>query len=292
LEKNQTQAYKFALISVFLWSTVATAFKISLTYLSPLELLLYSSFSSLFILGMVVVYQKKVPQVIKHIKTQPLLVLILGAINPFVYYLILFSAYDILPAQEAQAINYTWALIFAYLSVVFLKNKLTKGDILAGFVCYFGVLIIATKGEPLSLNFTDLFGVTLALTSTVLWALYWIVNTKSKADTTVGLFSNFLVGVILIGMYAMLQGGINLPNFKATLGVIYIGFFEMGITFVFWLKAVNLTQNISKISNLIFLSPFLSLVFIHFFVGEEILFSTIIALCLIISGLVIQQKWK
>lgn len=59
LEKNQRQAYKFALIAVCLWSTVATAFKISLTYLSPLELLFYSSCSSLFILGAMIIYQKK-----------------------------------------------------------------------------------------------------------------------------------------------------------------------------------------------------------------------------------------
>ena len=292
MEKNQKKAYKFALISVFLWSTVATAFKISLSFISPLELLFYSSLSSLFILGIVLLYQKKLSSVVTHLKEQPLLVIVLGAINPFIYYLVLFSAYDLLPAQEAQAINYTWALVFAYMSVIFLKHRLTKADLLAGVICYFGVLIIATKGAPFSLHFSDLHGVFLAIISTVLWALYWIFNTKSKADATVGLFSNFLVGVLLISLYALFQGGINLPNFQATIGVVYVGFFEMGITFVFWLKAVNLTQNISKISNLIFLSPFLSLLFIHFFVGEEILFSTILALFLIIAGLIIQQKWK
>ena len=292
MEKNQTLAYKYALISVLFWSTTATVLKVTLEFMTPLELLFYSASSSLFILGVILVYQKKLGAVFVHMKNKPILVLVLGGINPFIYYLILFSAYDLLPAQEAQTINYTWALMFAYLSVIFLKHKLTRGDILAGIICYFGVLVIATKGDPLSLNFSDLFGVTLALVSTILWALYWIINTKSTVDATVGLFANFLVGVIFIGIYVIFVGGINLPNFQATLGVVYIGFFEMGITFVFWLKAVNLTPSISKISNLIFLSPFLSLVFIYFFVGEEILLSTIVALFLIISGLVIQQKWK
>lgn len=290
--KNQSLAYKYALSAVFLWSTVATAFKITLEYLSPLELLFYSSLSSLFILSIILFYQNKFDKVLLHVKTQPLLVLLLGAINPFVYYLVLFKAYALLPAQEAQAINYTWALMFAYLSVIFLKQKLTKADVLAGIICYFGVLIISTKGDPFSLNFSNLYGVLLALFSTVLWSFYWIFNTKSKVDATVGLFCNFLIGVILIGIYIVFIGGIHLPNLQASLGALYIGFFEMGITFVFWLKAVNLTENISKISNLIFLSPFLSLAFIHFFVGEEILLSTIIALLFIICGLIIQQKWK
>lgn len=290
--KNQSLAYKYALSAVFLWSTVATAFKVTLEYLTPFELLFYASLNSLIILGVIVFYQKKWQKVLLHVKTQPFLILLLGAINPFIYYLVLFKAYAILPAQEAQAINYTWALMFAYLSVIFLKQKLSKADVLAGVICYFGVLIIATKGNPFSLNFSDLYGVLLALLSTIIWSFYWIFNTKSKADATVGLFCNFLVGVIFIGSYIFFTGGIQIPNFQASLGAIYIGFFEMGITFVFWLKAVQLTENISKVSNLIFLSPFLSLIFIHFFVAEEILFSTIVALVLIISGLIIQQKWK
>jgi len=64
----------------------------------------------------------------------------------------------------------------------------------------------------------------------------------------------------------------------------------MRIAFIFWIKAVNLALNISKISNFTFLSPFLSLVFIYFYVDEEMLFFIIIALLFIISGLFIQQK--
>ncbi len=289
---KQISAYKYALVSVFFWSTVATAFKITLRHITPIELLFYSSWVSLILLGGILLYKKKLKEAFLYIVKSPLLVSVLGGINPFIYYLVLFKAYDLLPAQETQAINYTWALMLAYLGVIFLKHKLTKADILAGFICYFGVLIIATKGDPFSLNFSDLYGVILALFSTVLWAFYWIFNRSSKVDAVVGLFANFLVGTTFISIYVAFSGGVNLPNIEATIGVFYIGLFEMGITFIFWLKAVNLTSSISKISNLIFLSPFLSLVFIHFFVGEEILFSTIVALFLIIGGLIIQQKWK
>jgi drug/metabolite transporter (DMT)-like permease len=292
LEKNQKEAYKFGLIAVFFWSTVATAFKISLVYVTPFELLFYSSLCSLFILGAMIIYQKKIAEVVLHLKKQFPLVLALGLINPFIYYLILFKAYELLPAQEAQAINYTWALMFSYLGVIFLKQKLSRGDVIAGFICYFGVLIIATKGHPFALSFSDLYGVGLALCSTVLWSMYWIINTKVKVEATVGLFSNFLIGVVLMSLYIVIIGGINLPNMEATLGSIYIGLFEMGITFVFWLKAVNLSENISKTSNLIFLSPFLSLIFISVFVGEEILPSTIVALFFILGGLIFQQKFK
>lgn len=291
-KNNLTSAYKYALISVFLWSTVATAFKVSLSYMTPESLVLYASSTSLIVLFIVLVVEKKLHLVIIHIKNNSLLILLLGAINPFLYYLVLFKAYDLLPAQEAQSINYTWALMLSLLSVPFLKHKLSIYDIIAGIICYFGVLIIATKGAPFSLNFSNKEGLILALASTVLWSLYWIFSTKSKADSTVSLFCNFLFSFPLIVTYYIFTQQMELPNISGLLGAVYVGLFEMGITFLFWLKAMQSTTNTSQIANLIFISPFLSLIFIYFILGEAILLSTIVGLILIIFGLIFQQKSK
>jgi len=283
-------AYKYALISVFLWSTVATAFKYSLKYLSPEQLVFFASLCSLLTLLFVLLIQKKFNLIFDYIKNNTLLVLVLGAINPFLYYLVLFKAYDLLPAQEAQAINYTWALMLAFLSVPFLKQKLKLSDIVAGIICYFGVLIISTKGEPFSLNFSNLDGVFLALLSTILWSLYWIFNTKSKADPVVSLFCNFLFALPMIFIYVLLTDSFEITNINGLFGAIYVGLFEMGITFLFWLKAMQTTNNTSRIANLIFISPFLSLVFIYFILKEPIYISTLFGLLFIIFGLLIQQK--
>ncbi len=283
-------AYKYALISVFLWSTVATAFKYSLKYLSPEQLVFFASLCSLLTLLFVLLIQKKFNLIFDYIKNNTILVLVLGAINPFLYYLVLFKAYDLLPAQEAQAINYTWALMLAFLSVPFLKQKLKLSDIVAGIICYFGVLIISTKGEPFSLNFSNLDGVFLALLSTILWSLYWIFNTKSKADPVVSLFCNFLFALPMIFIYVLLTDSFEIRNINGLFGAIYVGLFEMGITFLFWLKAMQTTNNTSRIANLIFISPFLSLVFIYFILKEPIYISTLVGLLFIIFGLIVQQK--
>ena len=147
--KSQNLAYKYALIAIFFWSTVATAFKIALTYLNPITLVFFASISSMLILLCIIILKRQLKDVISYIINNWKLVLLLALINPFLYYLVLFQAYDALPAQEAQVINYTWALMLTFLSVIFLKQKLTINDIVAGIICYFGVLIIATKGNLL-----------------------------------------------------------------------------------------------------------------------------------------------
>lgn len=292
MDSSVKTAYKYALLSVFLWSSVASAFKLSLQYLSPTQLLLFSSISSLVILFVVLVLQKKLHLVKQHIQKNFFITVVLGAINPFLYYLVLFKAYDLLPAQEAQAINYTWALMLAFLSVVILKQKLSVVDILAGIICYFGVLVISTKGDPLSLNFSSLQGVGYAVLSTVFWSFYWIYNTKIKADPIVAVFSNFLVALPMILIYSFFTDSLHVVEFKGLLGAVYVGVFEMGITFMFWLKALQSAKNISKIANLIFISPFLSLVFIYFILKEPIYLSTLVGLIMIIFGIIIQQKTK
>jgi len=284
------EAYKFAFLAIFLWSTVATAFKLSLTYLTPIELVLYSVYSSTIFLFVFLLFSKKIKYVIPYIKQNLKITLFLGLLNPFLYYIVLFKAYEVLPAQEAQAINYTWALMLAFLSVPILKHKLSFWDIIAGFICYAGVFIIASKGDIFGLNFSSLEGVGYALLSTVIWALYWLYSTKNKADSVVILFSNFLISLPFITIYYFVFEDTRLPELYGLYGAVYIGFFEMGLAFIFWLKAMQYTDKASRISNLIFVSPFLSLIFIYFLLGEEILLSTIIGLFFIISGLFVQSK--
>ncbi|CAH0992085.1 hypothetical protein SIN8267_02200 [Sinobacterium norvegicum] len=286
---NQSRAYSYGLAAVLCWSTVATAFKISLSYLSPGQMLLIASIASSAVLLVVLWWQGKLAEIKQVSKKQGLISLGFGVLNPTLYYLILFQAYDLLSAQQAQAINYTWALTMTLLAVPILGHRLYKQDIAAALLCYFGVLYIATKGQPWLLEFDNLDGVVLALVSTVIWALYWILNTKDSRPALLGLLLNFIAALPVIITYCLLNNEIRTMPWQGVASAIYIGAFEMGLAFIFWLKAMKLTNSTAKISNLIFLSPILSLVLIYLVLGEAILASTIVGLGCILAGLVIQQ---
>ncbi len=212
-----------------------------------------------------------------------------GFLNPFLYYTILFKAYELLPAQEAQPLNYTWAIVMAILSIPLLKQKVKICHFIGLIAGFFGVLIIATEGNIREFHFTNPLGVALALSSSIVWAIYWIYNIKDKKDEVLKLFLNFLFSFPFIIIAFLLFSSKNISSFKGITGGIYSGLFEMGITFILWLKALKYAERVAQISILIYFSPFLSLMFIRIFVGEKILFSTIIGLLLIISGMIIQK---
>ncbi|MFH1572246.1 MAG: DMT family transporter [Gemmatimonadota bacterium] len=287
--ERQARAYAYGLATVLLWSTVASAFKLALRHLEPLQLLLYSTVVSTAALAAMLAAGGKLGGAFGVLRHELRRSLALGFLNPFLYYVILFEAYDRLPAQEAQPLNYTWALTLALLSIPLLKQRLLLTDLAAGAVCYAGVLVIATHGDPGGLQLSDPAGVALALGSTLIWALYWIYNTRDTLDPVVRLFLSFLLALPYVLGACLLFSSVAVGSLAGLLGALYVGLIEMGVTFVLWLSALRLAENTSRVGNLIFLSPFLSLVFIHFFVGERILPSTVVGLGLIIGGLAVQR---
>ena len=287
--KNQKKATLFALLAVLMWSTVASAFKITLTYFSPIQMLLVSSVTTLILLTIICYFQGNLTKIHQYFFERPLFYLTMGLINPFLYYLILFQAYDLLPAQQAQSLNYTWAIMLSILAFPFLGQRLFKKDIIAITLGYLGVLIIATKGDVLSLNFSSPLGVVLALLSTLLWAFYWILNSENKTHPIVSLLICFLLATPIIFIFTPIISDFNMPNWQGWLGAVYIGLFEMGFAFIAWLTAMRYAENTAKISNLIFISPFISLILLNITIGEEIVPATIVGLACIITGLLVQQ---
>ncbi|MCW8333172.1 DMT family transporter [Vibrio sp. SCSIO 43135] len=290
---NERRAIGFGLSAVLLWSTVATAFKLTLAEFTPIQMLTMASVVSAIALIIICALQGKLNQLSTTFLSNPGYYLLLGLINPLAYYLILFKAYDLLPASQAQAINYSWAITLTLMAAVFLGQAIRKKDWIACAFSYLGVVVIATKGDLLGLQFDSPLGVGLALLSTLLWAGYWILNTKNKADPVVGVLLGFLIAIpFAIGLSIYEGAPWSQITTKGWAAVTYVGLFEMGVTFVLWLSALKSTQNTARISNLIFASPFISLMLLATIIGEEIHPATLVGLVLIITGLVIQQiKW-
>ena len=289
---NNRRALLYGLGAVGLWSTVATAFKISLNHLSPLALVTLAAVTSWCFFAITLTITGQWRDIWAASSRARLRSLGIGALNPALYYLVLFEAYHRLPAQEAMALNYTWALTLPLLAAPLLKQSLRRNDIIAAAISYAGVFTIATRGELTDIELANPLGILLALTSTVIWALCWIANTRQTLPPVAGLFLNFTGAVPLLVSYVWLTEGIALPAWQGLTGAVYIGFFEMGVSFILWLNAMRLTDSTARISTLIFLSPPVSLVLIWLVLGEPVMTSTLAGLALILAGLALQHSRK
>jgi drug/metabolite transporter (DMT)-like permease len=287
--KNQQRAYVFAGLAIFFWSTVATAFKIGLRHLDHLHLLFYASLTSTLLLFLILLFQGNLSEVRQSSIHEIGWSMFLGFLSPFLYYLILFKAYSLLPAQVAQPLNMVWPIVLVFLSVPLLKHNVEKKSYLALLICFAGVYFVSSQGKIFPSVDTSTIGVILAVGSSIIWSLFFIYNVRDQRKEEVKLFLNFLFATIYIFLFIIIFSDLTPPKFTELLPAIYTGFFEMGLTYILWLKALRLTRSADKISIYVYLAPFLSLIFIHFFVGEKIFYTTIIGLILIVGGILIQK---
>jgi drug/metabolite transporter (DMT)-like permease len=182
-----------------------------------------------------------------------------------------------------------WPIILVFLSVPLLRQKIESKSFIALFVSFIGVYFISSQGSPFKSGHADLNGIILATGSSVFWAIYFILNMKDKRDEGVKLLLNFVFGTIYLIITVVLTGKWQTESgWTGTTASIYIGLFEMGITFFFWLKALQMASTTARISNLVYLAPFLSLFFVHFILHEPVYYTTPIGLLFIISGIFIQ----
>jgi len=289
LRNTLNKSLLFSLTAVFLWSTVATAFKLSLEYLSFPQLLFYASLTSAIIFLILSSWrtEKMTVDIVKSafsFKSS-----LLGFINPFLYYIILLKAYTLLPAQEAQPLNFTWPIVVSIFASIFLKQRLAATTFFGLLISFSGVFVIATRGNIFSLQFNNLLGVSLAVGSSLVWAAYWTLNLSDKRSSYVKLFGSFFWGSVFTAVYILFFDSFEVQSIFFITGAVYIGFFEMGFTFYFWLRGLELSNDKAKTSTLAYISPFVSMLFIAFILGEEIYLSSLAGLFLIISGIVFQH---
>lgn len=283
---NERDALIAALGAVLLWSTVATGFKLGLRQLEPLQLLLLGNTVSAVFFAAAATARGAWRLDFRAARTG----LLFGLINPLLYYLVLFEAYDRLPAQIAQPLNYTWAITLALLAVPLLRQPLS-GRMLVGIgVSYCGVLILLTQGSLQGLGQVDWLGVALALGSTLLWAGYWLMNARSSEGALSLMAWSFCLALPMVGLACHLGPGWPALSWPAVGFGLWVGLLEMGITFLLWQRALRLTNHAARIGQLIFLSPFLSLLLIGSLVGETIHLTSIAGLAVMVAGLLLTRR--
>ena len=283
---NEKRSLTMGLCAVLLWSTVATGFKLGLELLSVLQLLWLGTLISLVVFFLYGIFTNQLTPS-KRLLSESF---ILGMINPVVYYIILFAAYDRLPAHIAQPLNYTWAITLALLAIPILGQKLSRNMIVGILLSYAGVFLLLTVAAPHAESSLSSLGVVLALLSTLLWATYWLLNTRWQHPPAALMFWSFSwASVILTGLVAIFDRFPDLSGNILFYGA-WVGAIEMGVTFILWQSAMRTTQHVGRLGQLIFLSPFISLLIIGQVLEENISAYAYVSLLAIVAGIAISQR--
>jgi len=283
------KAYLFAILAVLFWSTSPTAFKLGLRYLDTWQLLTGASLCSAVVLGLLSLIRGNFRSLKSFGPRDFLFSAMMGLLNPVAYYLILFKAYTILPAQVAQPLNMVWPIVLVLLSIPLLGQRIGWLSIAAMLISFSGVVLISYQGGSGDQNPQNRLGIILALSSSVVWALYFLLNSRDRRDPLARMFLNFTFASVFLLAGGLVKGQ-PLPNVpEGWYASLYIGVFEMGVTFVLWLMAIRIAPSSDRISNLVFAAPFLNLLLASQILDERIYLSTLFGIILLVAGILIQN---
>jgi len=280
--------YLYVTLVILFWSSSAAVGKLVLTNLDNFQVLFYTTLVASITLLLIVLLQKK-GKIIKNYSTKDYLTLFyMGCLGIFIYYLFYFGSLMLISAQETMIINYLWPMIIVILAIFILKEKFSIKKLIAIILSFIGVLIVISKGD-LNFNIQDSLGVLFAFLAAVSYGLFSVLGKKQNYDVIVATMFYNIFSFIITLITIIAFGKLILPNLFELMGLLWLGVFPGGIAYVFWFLALK-QGDTSKISNFMYLNPFVSLVYIYLLVGEKILLSSVIGLLFIIGGIMLQVK--
>jgi len=286
---SSRKAYLLAILAVLFWSTSPTAFKLGLRFQDSYQLLTGASLTSVVVLGLIVLTGRRRHRVAEMKWKDLWFSALMGLMNPVAYYLILFKAYSILPAQVAQPLNMIWPIVLVLVSIPLLRQKISWRSLGAMILSFSGVVVVSWQGGTAANDPENRLGIVLALSTSVIWAFYFLYNAKDRKDPVIRLLLNFMFASLYLVLGGMIRGTMLPVSIEGWGAAIYVGIFEMGVTFVLWVLALQAAPTTDRISNLVFLAPFINLGIVRVVLKEEIFGSTIIGIILLVAGILIQN---
>lgn len=284
------KSYFFAAVSILFWSTVATITKLLLKGLNNFQVLWVSSFFAFIFLLAVNIFSGKIKALKKYTVKDFLVTILIGLPGTFFYYIFYYAGTDILPASQAFIINYMWPIMSVVFACIVLKEKMTIKKGIAVAVSFLGVGIVNAKDLfSLSSNNGVIIGMIACLLGAVSYGLFTALNKKFHYDKMLSMMINYIVTFSITTIINAAGGNLFLPSGLEALGFAWNGIFTMAIACTTWVIALD-NGNTAKISNLAYITPFLSLVWTFFILGDQGLKNpnSLIGLCVIVAGIFIQ----
>lgn len=279
--------YMSLILCILFWASIPVVSKKILVELNNLQMLFYSTLFSFIVLGLIFLIQKKYKLMKNYTLKDYFDMAFLGFLGTYLYYVLLYGALALTTAQEGFILAYTWPILVLLIAFIILKEKVTLKKILAILVSFLGIIIIITQGNIYSLTLTNFSGDFLALSGAFVFALFSILGKKYNFDKTISAFIYFLSALIFITITVFIFSPPKIPSFNIWFWLIFNGVLVNGVTYIWWFKALEKVE-ISIISTALYLTPFVSLLYIWLFLDEKILLSSIVGLIVIVAGILIQ----
>ena len=278
----------YPFVSIFFWSTVAVISKLLLKSYNNFQLLWISSLFAALLLLFVNGLNGSI-RILKTYKIKDFVISILICLpGTFLYYVFYYAGTDILPASQAFVINYMWPIMSVIFACIILKEKMTVLKAVAIFMSFLGIVIAMSESFS-SFDSAVLIGGVWCLLGAASYGVFTALNKKYHYQKSISLMLSYFATFLLTTLINAFDGKLFIPSAAETVGFAWNGMLTMALANIFWVTALD-KGDTAKISNLAYITPFLSLIWTYLFLDEPLNQYFIIGLAVIVCGMLIQFK--
>lgn len=282
--------YLFAAVAIFCWSTVATVVKLLQGSMTSMQVLFISSFFAGVFLLILNIAGKKL-RLLKAYRPADYLKTILSCLpGTLLYYVFYYTGTSKMPASQAFIVNYLWPIMSVIFACILLKEKLTVRKLIAIFLSFIGVIIVIGK-DLLAFDMGTLSGAVFCILGAVSYGVFTALNQKFPYEKSLSMMISYFCTFLITGVFMAVTGTLPQPQPIQLLGLVWNGAFAIGVANMMWLMALD-AKDTARISNLAYITPFLSLVWTSIFLKETITISAVLGLAVIMLGILIQLVQK
>jgi len=271
----------YAFLAVFLFSTVGVGFKLAVSQIDSFSVAVMLGLLATLALLLYLVVAGKAGRILPELKTHFWFFLIAGIIGLGIQQITYLKGYQLLPASQVVILFNIYPLLMVLISALFFRERVSFKSVLCVLIGFLGVYILISKGTLLTIDLT--IGTLITLGAALSWALFSVLIKHKKFDVEIGMFFFNLFGVLfLISLIPFFP-----VSFKVSLaefaGLVYLGVFTMALAFVLWNRALHYAPT-SLCSNIVLMTPLLSILLIFLVLKEPIVLSQIVGLVLIVGS--------
>lgn len=283
--------YIYAFFAILCWSSIATISKLLLGSLDSMQITFLSScFAFLYLLAANIF--KGNMKLFKSFKPLDYLKMSgIGILGIFIYHLFLYMGIDRMDASQAFIINYLWPIMAVVSACFLLGEKMTARKTVAILLSFAGVIIVTANGNLLSIGKDTLTGAAFCVIAAVSYGLFTALNKKVEYDKYFSMMIFYFAAMVVGLIYIIATKGSIRLDFVQTVGLAWMGIFTNAIAFTFWAIALKIGDT-AKISNLAYITPFLSLVWTTLVLKEPFNINSLLGLGVIVLGIFIQLSDK
>ena len=282
--------YLSASISILCWSTVATVVKLLLGTLQSIQVLFISSFFAGICLLIFNIATKRILKLKEYRAVDYLKTVLICLPGTLLYYVFYYTGTSKMLASQAFIVNYLWPIMCVVFACIILKEKITPVKLVAIFLSFIGVIVVIGK-SIFVFDGDILVGALFCVLGAISYGVFTALNGKSKYEKPLSIMISYFATFIITGVFLLITK--NLPKVEPVqlLGLCWNGAFTMGVANTMWMYALS-SKDTAKISNLAYLTPFISLVWTSVFLKEKITLLSVLGLGIIMAGILIQLLYK